>query len=96
VLQNKFPVDSLSHFPSFYHGEKMWKISLSELVHDEAVVQGGFRLVFLRKNERKDKMILQCTIGCARYKVYGGNPEKVAKRRGVTPKLRLNDEAKGD
>jgi hypothetical protein len=38
-IQNKFPLDSLFQFPSFYHGDKMWKmwktrkILLSELVH---------------------------------------------------------------
>jgi hypothetical protein len=38
----------------------------------EAAVQGGFRLVFLRRSENRDKTIVQYTIGCARYKVYGG------------------------
>jgi hypothetical protein len=32
-IQNEFPLDSLYQFPSFYHGEKMWKILFSELVH---------------------------------------------------------------
>jgi hypothetical protein len=62
-------------FPSLYHGEKMWKILFSELVH-KAVVQGRFRLVFLRKSENRDKKIFQYTIGCARYKVYMGKTRK--------------------
>jgi hypothetical protein len=62
--------------PSFYHGEKMWKILVSELVH-EAAVQGGCHLIFLRKSENRDKMIVQYTIGCVRYKVYGENKKKV-------------------
>jgi hypothetical protein len=44
-IHNEFPLDSLFQFPSLHHGETMWKILFSELVH-EAVVQGGFRLVF--------------------------------------------------
>jgi hypothetical protein len=76
-IQNDFPLDSLFQFSSFYHGEKMlWKILLSELVH-EAVVQGGFCLLFLRKSENRDKTIVQYTIGCVRYKVYGENKKKV-------------------
>jgi hypothetical protein len=63
-------------FPSLYHGEKMWKILCSELVH-EAAVQGGFRLVFLRKSENRDKQIIQYTIGFVRYKVYGGNKKNL-------------------
>ena len=54
-------MDSLFQFPSFYHGEKMWKILFSELVH-EAAVQGGFRLVFLRRSDNSDKTIVQYTI----------------------------------
>jgi hypothetical protein len=76
-IQDEFPLDSLFRFPSFYHGEKMWKIFLSELV-DEAAVQGGFRLVFLRKSEKRDKQIFQYTVGCVRYKVYGENKKKVS------------------
>jgi hypothetical protein len=49
-IQTEFPLDSLFQLPSFYHGEKMWMILFSELVH-EATVQGGFRFVFLRKSE---------------------------------------------
>jgi hypothetical protein len=75
-IQNEFPLDSLFQFPSLYHGETMWKILFSELVH-EAEVRGGFRLVFLRKSENRDKKMLQYTIGCVRYKVYGGNKKKV-------------------
>jgi hypothetical protein len=36
-IQNEFPLNSLLEFPSFYHGEKMWKILFSELVHGAAV-----------------------------------------------------------
>jgi hypothetical protein len=54
----------------------MWKILLSELVHDTAV-RGGFRLVFLRKSENRDKCISQYTIGCVMYKVYGSNKKEV-------------------
>jgi hypothetical protein len=75
-IQNNFPLDSLFPFPSLYHGENMWKILFSELVH-EAEVRGGFRLVFLRKSENRDKKIFQYTIGCVRYKVYGENKKKV-------------------
>jgi hypothetical protein len=32
-FQNEFSLDSLFQFPSLYHGEKMWNILLSELVH---------------------------------------------------------------
>jgi hypothetical protein len=74
--QNEFPLDSLFQFLSFYHGENMWKILLSELVHD-AAVRGGFCLIFLRKSENRDKIIVQYTIGCMRYKVYGRNKENV-------------------
>jgi hypothetical protein len=70
-------LDSLFQFPSFYHGEKTWKILLSELVH-EAAVRVGFRIVFLRKSENRDKKIFQYTIGFLRYKVYGGNKKKVS------------------
>jgi hypothetical protein len=63
-------------FPSLYHGENVWKILFSELVH-EAAVQGGFRLVFLRKSKNRDKKMCQYTIGFVRYKVYGGNKKKV-------------------
>jgi hypothetical protein len=75
-IQNDSPLDLLFQFPSFYHGETMWNILFSELVHD-AAVQGGFRLVFLRKSENSKKQILQYTIGCVRYKVYGENKKKV-------------------
>jgi hypothetical protein len=75
-IQNEFPLDSLFQFPSFYHGEKMCKILLSELVHD-AAVQGGFCLIFLCKSENRDNTIVQYTIGCVKYKVYGGNKKKV-------------------
>jgi hypothetical protein len=54
----------------------MWKILFSELVHD-AAVQSGFCLIFFRKSENSDKMIVQYTIGCVRYKVYEGNKKKV-------------------
>jgi hypothetical protein len=74
--QNEFPLDSLFQFPSFYHGEKMRKVLLSELVH-EAAVQGGFCLVFLCKIVNSDKAIVQQTIGCVKYKVYGVNKKKV-------------------
>jgi hypothetical protein len=74
-IQNDFPLDSLFQFPSLYHGEKMWKILFSELVH-EAEVRRGFRLDFLHKIENRDKTILQYTIGCVRYKVYGGKKKK--------------------
>jgi hypothetical protein len=53
-----------------------WKLLFSKLVH-EAAVQGGFHLVFLRKSENRDKKILQYTICCVRYKVYGENKKKV-------------------
>jgi hypothetical protein len=66
-IQNEFPLDSLFQFPSFYHGEKMWKILLSELVHESGRVPPRF----LRKSENRDKTIVQYTIGCVRYKVYG-------------------------
>jgi hypothetical protein len=69
-------LDLRFQFPSFYHVEKMWKVLLSELVH-EAAVQGGFRLVFLRKIENSDTMIVQYTIGCVRYNVSGVNKKKV-------------------
>jgi hypothetical protein len=75
-IQNWLPLDSLFQFHSLYHGEKMWKILLSEPEH-EAAVQGGFRLVFLRKSENRDRTIVQYTIGCVRNKVYGGNKKKV-------------------
>jgi hypothetical protein len=75
-IHNEFCLDLLFQFPSLYHGEKMWKIFFSELMHD-AAVQGGFRLVFLRKSENKYNTIFQYTIGCVRYKVYGGNKKKV-------------------
>jgi hypothetical protein len=35
--QDDFPFDSLFQCTSFYHGEKMWKILFSELVHDAEV-----------------------------------------------------------
>jgi hypothetical protein len=47
----------------------MWKILFSELVH-EAAVQDGVRIIFLRKSENSDNIIVQCTIGCVRYNVY--------------------------
>jgi hypothetical protein len=75
-IQNEFPLDSLLQFPSFYHGEKMWKILLSKLLHD-AAVRGGFHLIFLSKSEHREKMIVQYTIGCVMYKVYVGNKKKV-------------------
>jgi hypothetical protein len=75
-IHNEFPLDSLFQFPSFYHGEKMLNILLSELVH-EASFQGTFRLVSLRKSENSNKMIVQYTIGCVRYKVCGGEKKKV-------------------
>jgi hypothetical protein len=59
----------------------MWKIVLSELVH-KAAVQGRFRLLFLRKSENRDNMSVQYTIGCVRYKVYGGNKKTIS--RGKT------------
>jgi hypothetical protein len=75
-IQNEFPLDSLFQLPSLYHGEKMWKIFFSELIH-EAAVQGWVRLVFFRKSENRDKAIFQYTIGCVRCKVYGENKKKV-------------------
>jgi hypothetical protein len=75
-IMNEFPLDSLFQLPSLYHGETTWKILFSELVHD-AAVQGGFRLLFMRKSENSNKQILQYTIGCVRYKVYGENKKKV-------------------
>jgi hypothetical protein len=48
----------------------MLKIFFSELMH-EAAVQGGFRLVLLRKSEKSKKKILQYNIGGVRDKVYG-------------------------
>jgi hypothetical protein len=75
-IQNEFPLDSLFQFPSLYHGEMVWKILFSELVH-KAAVQGEFRLFFLRKSENSNTNILQYTIGCVRYKVYGENKKKV-------------------
>jgi hypothetical protein len=54
----------------------MWKILLSELVH-EAAVQGGFHLAFLRKSENSENMFFQYTIGCVRYHIYGGNKKEV-------------------
>jgi hypothetical protein len=75
-IKVEFPLDSLFQFPSLYHGETMRKILFSELVH-EAAVQGGFRLVFLRKGENRDKNMFQYTISCVRYKVYGENKKKV-------------------
>jgi hypothetical protein len=56
----------------------MCNILFRELVH-EVAVQGGFRLVFLRKNENSDKMIVQYTIDCVGYKVYEGNKKKLPK-----------------
>jgi hypothetical protein len=47
-IQNEFPLDWLFQFSSFYHGEKMWKVLLSELVH-EAAVQGGLRIFFFAR-----------------------------------------------
>jgi hypothetical protein len=75
-IQNELTLDSLFQFPSLYHLEKMWKILFSELVH-EAAVQGGFRLVFLRKSENRDKTIFQYTISCVRCKLYEENKKKV-------------------
>jgi hypothetical protein len=54
----------------------MWKSLFSELVN-EAAVQGGFRLVFLRKSENRDKKFFQYTIACVRYNIYGGGNKKV-------------------
>jgi hypothetical protein len=54
----------------------MWKILLSELVH-EAAVQGGFCLVFLHRSENSDKTLVQYTIGCVGYKVDGENKKRV-------------------
>jgi hypothetical protein len=36
-IQNEFPLDSLFQFPSLYHGETMWNILFSELVHGAEV-----------------------------------------------------------
>jgi hypothetical protein len=36
-IQNEFLFDSLFQCPLFYHDEKMWKILLSELLHEAAV-----------------------------------------------------------
>jgi hypothetical protein len=70
-------LDSLFQFPSFYHGDNMWKIVLSEVVH-KAAVQGGSASFFLRKSENNDKSIVQYTVGCMRrYKFYGENKKKV-------------------
>jgi hypothetical protein len=79
-IQNEFPLDSLFRFPSFYDDEKMWKILLSELVHD-AAIHGGLRQVFLRKSENRHKTIVQCTIRRVRYKVYGEKEKKVTNAR---------------
>jgi hypothetical protein len=68
-IHKEFPLDSLFQFSIFYHGEKMWKILLNELVHESAV-QGEFRLVLIRRSENIDKTLIQYTICCVRYKVY--------------------------
>jgi hypothetical protein len=75
-IKNEFHLDSLFQFPSLYHGEKMWKILFSGLVH-EAAVQGWFRLIFLRKSENRDRTIFQYTIGCVSYKAYRVKKKKV-------------------
>jgi hypothetical protein len=74
-IQKGFPLDSIFQFPSFYQGENMWNILLSELVH-EAAVQGGVRFVFLHRSEHKDNTSVQYTIDCVRCNVYGDNMKK--------------------
>jgi hypothetical protein len=69
-------LDSLFQPPSFYHGEKMWHILFSELVHEDAV-QGVLCLVFLHNNENSDSMTVQHTIGCVKYKVCGEYKQKM-------------------
>jgi hypothetical protein len=40
--------------------------------------RAGSASFFLRKSENSNKKILQYTIGCVRYKVYGENKKKVS------------------